>query len=85
MTDVQIGNLVRSKKGRDKDKLYVILELQGDRVTLVDGKFRTIKKPKQKNVKHIRLVSNQSFIKNPAHLTDEKIAFAISTFEQEDS
>lgn len=85
MTDVQIGNLVRSKKGRDQDKIYVILRLQGDRVTLVDGRGRTLKNPKEKNIKHVRLVSTENFIKNPAHLTDEKIALAISTFEQRDS
>ncbi|WP_350343832.1 KOW domain-containing RNA-binding protein [Proteinivorax tanatarense] len=53
MTDIQTGQLVRSKKGRDLGNLYIVMAIEGDRVLLVDGKKRPTKKPKAKNIKHI--------------------------------
>ncbi len=85
MLDVQKGSLVRSKKGRDQDKIYMVLGIQGDRVFLGDGKIRTIKRPKTKNVKHVKVLSEVTFKDSLDLLTDEKIAHTISTFEQKDS
>lgn len=85
MNNVQIGSLVTSKKGRDKDKTYMVLGFQGDRVILSDGKVRPIKKPKVKNIKHISILSKEAVCNVNDHITDEKIAHSISTLEQDDN
>ena len=50
------GEAVISLQGRDKDKYYVIVEVQGDRVLVADGVKRKLNNPKMKNVKHLRLL-----------------------------
>ncbi len=53
--DLQVGQLVISKTGRDKDKYYVIVNILDDSfIHLVDGEIKTTKKPKRKNIKHVQ-------------------------------
>ena len=52
--DLQIGQLVKSKAGRDKGKLFIIKEIINDKyVYIVDGELRKISNPKKKKVKHL--------------------------------
>lgn len=50
------GKLARSKAGHDKKNIYVILREDDAYVYLVDGKIRTVDKPKKKNKKHIQII-----------------------------
>ena len=50
---IEIGLFVRSKKGRDKDNIYIVKSINKKNVELVDGNTKTLKKPKIKNIKHI--------------------------------
>lgn len=48
------GQVVRSKKGRDEGKVYIIMEIiDDDFLLLVDGKLRKLDRPKKKKVKHL--------------------------------
>ena len=48
------GRVVRSKKGRDEGKVYIIMEIiDDDLLLLVDGKLRKLDRPKKKKVKHL--------------------------------
>lgn len=48
------GQVVRSKKGRDEGKVFVITEIiDDDLLFLVDGKLRKLDRPKKKKVKHL--------------------------------
>lgn len=48
------GQVVRSKKGRDEGKVYIIIEIiDDDLLLLVDGKLRKLDRPKKKKVKHL--------------------------------
>lgn len=48
------GQVVRSKKGRDEGKVFVITEIiDKDFLYLVDGKLRKLDRPKKKKVKHL--------------------------------
>lgn len=49
------GMFARSKAGHDKNKLYLISKIEDEFVYLVDGKIRTIDKPKKKRIKHIQI------------------------------
>ena len=55
-TDLSIADLVESLAGRDKGKLFYVVETDETYVMLVNGKDRTIDKPKKKKRKHTRKV-----------------------------
>lgn len=49
-----MGQLVRSKAGRDAGRYYMIYEVLSDRlVKVVDGIVRRVENPKEKNIKHL--------------------------------
>ncbi|MBC7342806.1 MAG: KOW domain-containing RNA-binding protein [Clostridia bacterium] len=52
---LQVGQLVVSRQGRDKDRPYLVLGFI-DRlyVNLVDGDIRRLDRPKRKNIKHLQ-------------------------------
>lgn len=55
MADLKPGQLVRSLAGRDKDNHYIVLqELEDRHVLLVDGRNRTLDRPKKKNKAHLQ-------------------------------
>lgn len=49
-------NLAISKSGHDKGSIYVIIKEEADMYYLVDGKLKTLEKPKKKNKKHIQII-----------------------------
>lgn len=49
------GILAVSKKGRDKDRVFVVLyEVDADFVMICDGDLRKLERPKKKRRKHLR-------------------------------
>ncbi len=52
--EVKFGQIVFSKAGHDKDVTYIVIGRDKDRIFLADGKYKTIEKPKCKNIKHIQ-------------------------------
>jgi len=52
--DIFAGDIVYSKAGRDKDKVFVVLSvLEGQYALLADGRLRRVDKPKKKKLKHL--------------------------------
>ena len=48
------GNVVFSKKGRDKGRVFVVLlSLDADFVMIADGDTRKLDRPKKKRLKHL--------------------------------
>ncbi|MCI8408643.1 MAG: hypothetical protein HFJ09_05150 [Lachnospiraceae bacterium] len=56
MYDYKKGHLVVSMAGHDKGTFYIINNIQGEYAFLVDGKYKTLEKPKKKKLKHIQFV-----------------------------
>lgn len=53
-TSIQIGQVVRSKAGRDKDRVFLVLSIVDQQyVLLVDGELRRLANPKKKKIKHL--------------------------------
>ncbi len=52
LPDLTIADVVLSTAGHDAGKLFYVLEADETWVTLVNGKDRTIEKPKRKKRKH---------------------------------
>lgn len=49
-----LGMFVKSKSGHDKEQVYIIIKENNEYVYVVDGKYKTLAKPKKKNKKHIQ-------------------------------
>ncbi len=55
-----VGGIAVSTQGRDKGKLYIIVNVNGGRAYVSDGESKGINSPKRKNVKHLRLLPVKS-------------------------
>ena len=53
MKEVKTGGFAVSTAGHDLGKYYVIFQMDSEYVYLVDGRIRTISRPKKKKIKHV--------------------------------
>ena len=56
LSDLSIADVVTSLAGRDQGKLFYVIGMDETYLMLVNGKDRTIDKPKKKKRKHARKV-----------------------------
>ena len=56
LSDIQIADVVISTAGRDKGKLFYVIDVDAVYLNLVNGKDRTLEKPKHKKRRHIEKV-----------------------------
>ena len=56
LPSIMIADVVRSLAGRDAGKLFYVVGMDDTYLTLVNGKDRTLEKPKQKKRKHAEKV-----------------------------
>lgn len=56
MREFEVGMMAKSLSGHDKDSLYIIMDIKDDFVFLVDGRIKTLEKPKKKRKKHIQII-----------------------------
>jgi ribosomal protein L14E/L6E/L27E len=71
--ELTIGQFVRSEAGRDKGRVFIIVEVFDDKYVIVaDGDLRRIGNPKKKKVKHLskyNLVSELIARRNNQNMT----------------
>lgn len=54
MDDFNVGQYVKSKAGRDKGRIFLVLEIIDQNYVLIaDGDLRRLEKPKRKKIKHL--------------------------------
>ncbi len=51
--DIARSDIVKAAAGRDKGKLFFVLDVEGDFLLLADGKTRKLERPKRKKRKHV--------------------------------
>ena len=51
----KLGDVVRSKNGRFKGEIFVVVGVEDDMVSLVNGKQRKMDSPKRKKIKHVEM------------------------------
>jgi ribosomal protein L14E/L6E/L27E len=87
ISNIEIGQYVRSKAGRDKNHVFIVLEiLDAEYVLLIDGDVRRIEKPKKKKIKHLFVFDQVSDvvrdkIRNDKKLTNLMIRKEIEKFD----
>lgn len=72
-----IGQLVRSRQGRDQNRLYIVTAVGDRNLDATDGTKWTVSKPKRKNPLHLQKIN----IRMDAEITDADIVKIIQTFE----
>ncbi|NLW22814.1 MAG: hypothetical protein GXY88_06125 [Tissierellia bacterium] len=87
--DISIGQVVRSRAGRDKGRVFLVLDILDDKhVLIVDGDLRKIEKPKKKKVKHL-IVYNRILdefkhkIENKIEINDAYIRKLLEPFNED--
>jgi len=71
---LEVGNVVLSNCGHDKDRVYLIVDIKGDFAYCVDGKYRTLSSPKKKRSKHLQNTFVKYTEKDISKLYDYEIA-----------
>ncbi len=73
--NLQVGQLVCSKAGRDQDRYFIVIRVNNDNlVQIADGDLRKVDSSKKKNVKHLHLTQAVSFELAQRILAGEKIS-----------
>ena len=78
--NIKKGMLAKSKAGHDKNQVYVIYDLDQTYVYLVDGKNRTLERPKKKKIKHVQIICEQE---NLQGIDDVGIKRRLKLFDKE--
>ena len=53
--DFEVGEVVKSTAGRDKDSFYLVVNIESNkRIKVVDGIIRKFNNPKLKNSRHLK-------------------------------
>ena len=55
--EITVGMLVYSKAGRDKKKLFLVLNIENDYPYIADGDMRKAEKPKKKKLIHLQKIN----------------------------
>ncbi len=55
---MEIGDLVRVLRGRDSDRIFLVIGHSVQRVQLVDGGLRPLRRPKAKNPRHVEQIGS---------------------------
>lgn len=72
------GQIVRSKKGRDKGYFFVVLSVSKETAMICDGKYRTLSRPKRKKLIH--LAPTKTVIDERSMAADSTIGNAVAEF-----
>lgn len=86
--EISTGTFVKTLAGHDKGSYFFILREEGEYVYLVDGKIRTLEKPKRKNRKHVEAIPCDGAhpgkkLKEQERVTDEELARFIKCFKKQ--
>ena len=77
---IEPGMLAKSKAGHDRNRVYVICQVDAAYVYLADGKLRTLSNPKKKKKKHVQIICKQHDISG---LDDVGIKRILTLFDKE--
>ena len=56
ISDLNISDVVKATAGRDRDKLFYVIDMDGQFLLLANGKDRPLDRPKRKKCKHVQKV-----------------------------
>lgn len=86
--EISKANIVRSDAGRDRGKLFYVLNVEGDYLLLADGKSRRVESPKRKKCRHVLFVADDSSrvsekIRSDEKVTNSELRKALAAYREE--
>lgn len=78
----EIGQVVRSTAGRDRDRYMLVVGFDSQCVLLCDGKQRPLEKPKRKNPRH--LAATKLKLSAGADKTNRSLAGALAALRRDE-
>ena len=86
--DISKSDIIESLAGRDKGKLFYVIDTEENYVLIADGKGRKLEDPKRKKLKHVRRVSRTETrvatrIKNGDKVLNSELRRDLATFGQQ--
>ena len=84
------AHLVEATAGREKGKLFYVLDTDGEYLLLADGKSRRVEAPKRKKRKHARFVADPGGrvaekIRESERITNSELCKAIASYSGADN
>lgn len=89
-SDITVGQVVKSRAGRDKGNIFLVLSVVDDKhVLIVDGSKRKLASPKKKQVKHLIIYNRilpelKSKIDNNIKINNAYIRKLLEPFNESD-
>lgn len=74
------GMVVKALAGKEKNQVFVVIDVEENYAYIADGKRLKKDKPKKKSVKHIQKVSTKKFPIEELEINDEKVNASIRKF-----
>ena len=86
--DISKSDIIESLAGRDKGKLFYVIETEENFVLIADGRGRKLENPKRKKLKHVRRVSRTETrvalkIRNGDKVLNSELRRDLATFGQQ--
>lgn len=86
--DISKSDIIISLAGRDKGKLFYVIDTEDNYVHVADGKGRKLENPKRKKLKHVRRVSRTETrvarkIQNGDKVLNSELRRDLATFGQQ--
>ena len=86
--DISKSDIIISLAGRDKGKLFYVVDVEENFVLIADGKGRKLENPKRKKLKHVRRVSRTETrvalkIQNGDKVLNSELRRDLATFGQQ--
>ena len=86
--DISKSDIIESLAGRDKGKLFYVMDVEENYVLIADGKGRKLENPKRKKLKHVRRVSRTETrvalkIQNGDKVLNSELRRDLATFGQQ--
>ena len=87
--EIAKADIVQSSAGRDKGKLFFVLDTEGEFLLLADGKSRKVETPKRKKRRHVRFVATETMgvsekITGEEKITNSELRRALAVFRETD-
>ena len=73
------GQLVRSKAGRDKNRTFAVMAVEGQILSLADGSLRTVSRPKAKKMRHV--APTATVLQGESLANDKQLSEAIRAYD----
>lgn len=86
--EIAKSNIVRSDAGRDKGKLFCVMNVEGEYLLLADGKSRKVESPKRKKRRHVLFVADDDTrlsakIRGEEKVTNSELRRALAEYREE--